>query len=427
LIAQNPIIKLAVRGITGAVLVVNALLLAVFFGGIALPEYFGRVVAKSPLMFQDFTRYYTFGWIARSPLRAELYDRIVQFAKEMEILRAHYKGRIPFEYWYEIDYTPPFALVMAPVTLLPYPAALIACQLFGLGLAGVAFYLLRGKGWRDAVIFLAGVAVTIFAWRSLAIGQLTWLIVGTVGMYFWCLLRGRGVAAGVLLALLATIKLQYAVYFAIPLLPLVQRKAIVAGGVTTLALWVASGLLFGWDAIWMYPSLLAHTQSNNEIAMYAMVCLRSLVDMVLHRPLSSIAAVLIALSGMAATFLIWYRCRGGDEEQRRWAVAATVGLALVTNFHAHNFDSLLLAVGFALTMPTVDLLEFGSLSAPRRLWSCTAVSLPVLSWIFMKIPDQFQLIRCVCLVLTVTYVTGLAIWMFWRSQKPQPSPSQSLH
>lgn len=401
-------------------LCLNALLLAVFFGGIAI-GYFGRVMEKSPLMFQDFTRYYTFGWIARSPQRADLYDPVLQFARQVDLLRAHYHGAIPMIYSWPIDYTPPLAIVMAPVTIIPFPFAMLACQLLGLAAAGFSIYLLRGRGWRDAIYFVSGVALCVFSWRALAIGQLTWLIVGGVGLYFYCLLRGRSILAGLLLALLAVIKVQYAVYFAIPLLPLIERKAIVAGAGMTLALIVASGLVLGWDAVWIYPSLLMHTQSHDP-GINSMICLRALVDIVLHRPLSSIAAVVIALSGMGMTFAMWWKVRK-NSYSTSWAVAATIGLSIVTNFHAHNFDSLLLAIAAAVTLPTLDPFSVREMEDRiTRVWCWSVLSLPMLSWIVMKIPDAFEVARCAVLVLVATYITALAVWQFWRSPKLAQSP-----
>lgn len=404
------------------VLCIAAFMMLVAFCGFAIPKNFSETISKSPLMFQDFRRYYAFGTIGRSAQRADLYDSTLQYDQQVALLREHFHGAIPWVYSWPIDYMPPLAILMAPVTVLPFPYAMLTSQLLGLVAAGAVIYLIRGKGWRDALQFLGGVVLCVFSFRALAIGQVTWLILAGIGLYFWSLLRGRSVLAGSVLALLAVVKVQYAVFFAIPLLPLIERKAIAAGAAVTLALFVASGLWLGWDAIWVYPTLLTHTQSHDP-SIYGMINLRALADMAVGKPLSKYIALAIALGGMATTFAIWWKARRANDEARHWAVAATVCLAILTNFHAHNFDALFFAVGAAFTMPTLDLVDASGIrDRVVRVWTLSMLVVPLVTWPVMKIPDAHEAVRCVLFLLIATYLTALATWQFWRSARLSSNP-----
>jgi hypothetical protein len=412
--ARQPVLVLVIKAALAIVLGVNVLLLGVFVGGI-LGGMFGGVMQQSPLMFQDFTRYYTFGAIAASSQRSHLYDRAVQHAREVQVLSPYYHGDLPASYNTWIDYTPPMAVLMVPAASLPLPYSLLSCEAVAVLTGAFGIHLLRGKGWRDTLLFVAGVAASIFSWRALAIGQLTWLIFGLASLYFYWWWQGKNVICGILIALIAVPKLQYAIFFVIPLLVSRNWRALSAAALTMATLIALSASVIGWPPIKQYPALVMHTQTTDPGTL-SMISLRSLTDLILHRPLSTMVAELIFVAGIVATFAVWFKAWNADERSRNWAIALTVCLALICNFHAHNYDSLLLSVAAARTMPTLDMFAIPTVKdAGVRRWTAVFLALPVASWMIMRIPDSLETLRCVIVVLVATGITALAALEFIRA------------
>src|SRR6266568_2789344 len=134
---------------------------------------------------------------------------------------------VPFlpNIWFPWHYPPIFLLVVAPLGLLPYPAAL---AVFGLGTAALWAALVRDvlpdrRAWIVAAAALAGFA-------------LLWL-------------ERRPVAAGILVGLLA-VKPHLALLFPLALLAEGRWRSIAAAAATVLALVAASIVAFGW-ASWV--------------------------------------------------------------------------------------------------------------------------------------------------------------------------------
>jgi hypothetical protein len=148
---------------------------------------------------------------------------------------------VPFlpNIWYPWHYPPIFLLVVAPLGLVPYPAALAS---FVVGTAALWAALVRRvftdrRAWIVAAATPAGLI-------NLIDGQNAFLTAALAGFALLWLDR-RPVAAGVLIGLLA-VKPHLAVLFPLALLAEGRWRSIAAAAVTVLALIGASLLAFGW-------------------------------------------------------------------------------------------------------------------------------------------------------------------------------------
>lgn len=148
---------------------------------------------------------------------------------------------VPFlpNIWYPWHYPPIFLLVVAPLGLMPYPAALAS---FVLGTAALWAALARciltdRRAWIVAAATPAGLI-------NLIDGQNAFLTAVLAGFALLWLDR-RPVAAGILVGLLA-VKPHLAVLFPLALLAEGRWRSITAAAVTVLALAAASLAAFGW-------------------------------------------------------------------------------------------------------------------------------------------------------------------------------------
>ena len=183
-------------------------------------------IVRSPIAGTDLSSYYTAGYLVRTGDAASLYDtapgdtilgdatsgRWRQAGDELGIARQHYYIYPPF-----------FALLAAPLSLLPFPAARLVwlgADLLLLGLF-VRLYLVwrRADGTSPSPLELALIAVTLgleflpLIW-ALAIGQTSLLILALLAGAILCVKRRHEAAAGALLGVATAIKLTPALLLA---------------------------------------------------------------------------------------------------------------------------------------------------------------------------------------------------------------------
>src|SRR6266851_123961 len=148
---------------------------------------------------------------------------------------------VPFlpNIWVPWPYPPTFLQVVAPLGLLPYPAALAT---FVLGTAALWAALVRAmlpdkRNWIVAAAAPAGLITLIDGQNAL----LTAALAGFALLW----LERRPVAAGIMIGLLA-VKPHLALLFPLALLAEGRWRSIAAAAATVLALCAASLLAFGW-------------------------------------------------------------------------------------------------------------------------------------------------------------------------------------
>jgi hypothetical protein len=192
----------------------------------------------------DFSSFYAAGSLVLEGHAGDVYNMAAHHSREQQI----FGEATPYYGWL---YPPLFLFVVTPLALLPYPLALAVWQggTIALYLAGLAAILRRIR--RDDVAFrrlwLPAALAFPAAFINLGHGQNGFL---TAGLFAAALvaLPKRPLLSGILFGLLAY-KPQFGLSIPVALLAAGQWRAVVAAGVTVLALSGAAALAFGVD-IW---------------------------------------------------------------------------------------------------------------------------------------------------------------------------------
>jgi hypothetical protein len=372
-----------IRFVGLSALVLNAWLLGLFLV-ITVFFRFGDVMKQSPRMFQDFMRYYCCGKIALSPDHLMAYDTRVQFSAMESVLRQFYQGPLPDDYHIAFDYPPLVHVLMAPLATLPVQTAFVLWLLLSVAVLGAAVYLLlQRRNAGAAVVWVLLISSSILTWRTLSMGQMSWLLFGLAGIYFWSLLEKRNVMSGVTLVLLGALKPQYMLFFIVPLFMSKNWRALLSFGISAAVGVVATCAVMGVSVVTGYPSVLAHVETADPYYV-SMVCLRSLFAHVLSGlPLKAVAGAIL-VSGLVAVGAFWrWAFRHGENEQR-WAAALTILIALLCSPHAHNFDALMVLLCGVLTIPTLNPESFPQLESRwLKIWVALIVAYVPLSWLLL--------------------------------------------
>jgi hypothetical protein len=172
--------------VTGSVLLAGAALANLGFGG----QLDGHLMYRG-----DFQTYYVGAEVGLRHGWSHIFDQALQ----RPLWTQAFAGRAPF-----IPYlnTPPQAWLVAPLALLPYPAAYATWVAVMVVISGLVAWLLAPPTWGGrAVISLAAVALWVLAY-SLGGGQNAMFGPLAIVLCWWLLGAGRPALAGVALALL---------------------------------------------------------------------------------------------------------------------------------------------------------------------------------------------------------------------------------
>ncbi|OYU89851.1 MAG: hypothetical protein CFE29_12480 [Bradyrhizobiaceae bacterium PARB1] len=210
------------------------------------PLYYGRgwIFEEGGLgVPTDFINVWSAGRLVLDGHPAWAYDWDIQKKVQVAVLGQTYPGNFAWHY------PPPFLFIAALLAKLPYAVAFI-----GWACVSAVPYLvvMRAIVGRPFGLLLALAFPVIFT--NVLVGQNGFLTASLIGGLL-VLLPTRPILAGICLGLLSY-KPQYGVLFPLVLLAAAQWRAFVSAGVTTVALALASWLIFGtesWQAFfkWM--------------------------------------------------------------------------------------------------------------------------------------------------------------------------------
>jgi Glycosyltransferase family 87 len=274
--------------------------------------------------------------------------------------------------WYPWQYPPIFLLLVTPLGLLPYPAALALFVLATLGLwaALVGRVLPDRRAWIVAAATPAGLI-------TLLDGQNAFLTTSLAGFALVCLER-RPFAAGMLIGLLA-VKPQLAVLFPLALLAAGRWRAIWGAAATVLALVAASLAAFG-EAGWL--AFLHHLSLSQAMADQGLVPWRAMPTgfvfaLSLGAPKSAAWALQSAVALFAA-LCVWrvWRRRAAPFEAK--AATLLAGSLLVSPFLFY-YDLLwaALAVGWLAMLGMRTGFRRGERESFLFVWAVPIVMEPV--------------------------------------------------
>jgi hypothetical protein len=366
-----------------AVLAINAWLLSCF-AFLTVFWRFRDVMNQSPLMFQDFMRYYCCGKIALSDQRTLAYDKQVQFTQMEGALRQFYSGPLPSDYHIPFDYPPLVHVLMMPLALLPVQVAFVCWLTISISTVCLGIYsCLELPSKRQTLVWVLVLATCILTWRTLSMGQMSWLLFGLTGLYLGSILKKRNVLCAVFLTLICAIKPQYMPFLVMPLL--VQRNWKALGSFVVsglLALGITCAVMTP-NVVFNYPSVLMHVESSDPYYV-SMVCLRALIALAVSGTALKVITLAVLVTGLASVAALW-KWAAKDISRQRWAAALTIVIALMSSPHAHNFDALLVFLSGVLTLPSLnpELISKWS-DALQKTWALLLLSFVPLSWLLLK-------------------------------------------
>jgi len=302
----------------------------------------------------DFIDLYTGGRIVAAGHASRLYD--LPYQAQIEATAA---GRSNSNYILPFVHPPFFAVWLAPIGFMPYPAAYYVWWIgnqcfFWLSLL-VIDRVLGGDTLGPARVACAGLLflpVTIAFWQ----GQDSILSLFLFSLAYLLLSRGRAGLAGAVLGL-AAFKPQLALLMLLLLLFTWRGKLRLAiGFIASCAAQVAIAIaVLGWPLVAGYPKALASITSTYDEAHFhpdSMPNLWGLLHLLLagHMPLKALTAVNIVLSALLLLgTILALRSRNArmQPENLRYGLAAAAAFLTAYHGHFHDMSVLLLPLLFA--------------------------------------------------------------------------------
>lgn len=327
----------------------------------------------------DFLNLYAGGTLAGTP---NLYD---QASVRTEELRA--RGLA----WFPFLRLPYYALLLKPLTWLPYQIAYEVCEAL-LVAAWVGF----GSLWPHARTGDKWIVCcwSLPLWVGVFNGQDAALLLLWVALAVWLLRGGREAAAGVALALCAS---KYHLVVLVPLVIVAQRRWRMAAGAagTIMAMLAVSFLIAG--ASWPLEYWAALRLPCSQIGLDHMANLHALFAQI---PFGLTLEAAMALAIAAAVFVA---ARHTDGFEGPLALALVGGL--LVSPHTYLADC-------ALLLPALTMAADGGTAGGRARVSATALATPV-PWFLLQLPWPLPAITR---VLMIGLVYGLAgrLGLGWR-------------
>ena len=264
---------------------------------------------------------------------------------------------------------PLLAWLVAPLTVLPLPAALYLWTAINIAAFVAAWRLASpGRGFAQFSVLSVSLALWPVAF-SVERGQAVLITFGLAIGGWWLAARRREVLAGVLLGLAWALRPQDVALLPAVLLICGFRRATVYWLATTVALWAVFAVVIGPTGLGTYLGVLAWAASDPSYNATP-----------LATPFGPQATLIASQAVFAAVALaaVW-------QQRRRWNLAFAIGIlgTLISAVHVHEYDyvGLIVAAWLALgeTTSVVELawLAIGIVCVQVPL---IGIRLPILFW-----------------------------------------------
>ena len=293
----------------------------------------------------DFSSFYAAGSLVLDGRAGDVYNMAAHYAREQQI----FGTATPYYGWL---YPPIFLLLAAPLASMPYPVALAVWQVstFVLYLAVIGVIVGR-MGKRGMAIGPTWLAVAVgfpAVLINLGHGQNGFLTAGLFGAALLAL-PAHQLLAGALFGLLAY-KPQFALVVPVALLAAGQWRAVVAAGITVMALLGVTSLVFGVD-LWL--AFVASTETSRKLLLeqgdVGFEKLQSVFAAVRMWgggiPLAYAAQGIASVAVLCGTAWTWRSACDRDLKSALLVVAT-----LLASPHVLDYDLVMLALAIAFTV-----------------------------------------------------------------------------
>ena len=314
----------------------------------------------------DFVNLYMAGTMGLKAVPQHIYDPLYQLACSNNLI-----APVHLDKAFLCPYTPFVFLLLAPLSILPMPAAFVAWLIFSCAFFVVCIgKVVKQEGrltQKDLVWFLIGTFASLPSDAALYLGEVSWIMTGLVLLYYLAFVKKADVTAGMLLALTVA-KPTYTPFLCLPPLAWGRWKLLFVAASTEIALFAISLTVFGWDNLSAYVNVLLNGQKNPMFWGHnseKMASIRGVLTMVNAERAMSINLCLMLLA-MIWVFFQWRKIRtdsgagaaADNHNAVRWAMALTVVASLVFNPHEHLHDCLPMVLPALLTLNTLSFSRF---------------------------------------------------------------------
>ena len=287
-------------------------------------------------IYSDFTDAWVAGWHALTADASQLYDSNEFVRIQKAVLGAN---DIFYPNW---PYPPTFFLVLAPLSMLPYPYAFFTWDVATLLACLVVVYLIVRRPAAIALVLASPFTV----WNFLAgqNGLLTASLLG--GSLFF--LEKRPVVAGAMIGCL-TYKPQFGILIPVALVAARQWRALASAVVAVAVLAAVSIFLFGADAWATFPNGLVG-QSNLNLRAGAdsnWGYLQTVYGLIrnLHGP-ASVGWLAQGFAALAAAIIVWILWQSPARYPLKAATLAAAALIATPYAFAYDMAALAIPVAF---------------------------------------------------------------------------------
>jgi hypothetical protein len=292
------------------------------------------LAAKDRPAVQDFLVFWLAGRAALHGAAGAAYDPHFLHSAEVAAAGHEFAGQLPWRY------SPHFLFVVAALALLPYMIAFLVWV--GSTLAAYSIAISRIAGARLALVLACATPAVFLNAICGQNGSLTAALIGASLLT----LEERPVLSGILLGLLAY-KPQFGILFPLALAAGGYWRAMVAAAIATSAMIMASGAIFGFDALRAFVHFLPITSSTILVhgvnGFNKLQTVYGLLRWLGFGNSAAWAAQAIAISAVAAALLwLWRR----DVPYALKAAALATATLLATP-HLYMYDFVILAVPLA--------------------------------------------------------------------------------
>ncbi len=372
----------------------------------------------------DVSKFYVCGVLARSPeylnslwipeVGASVFAKVFACTPTFTWPPDPYKTVIltPFEY------TPTFFLLMIPGSYLSIHR-FISLWLLGTSAVPMLFIVGFRKYWCKAnmastAAWLAITTCSYHVWANIRLGQTSLLMTALVGLFFLSLCKKKHFAMAVILNVIAIFKPQEVPILLVMSLCTRRYRALFIAAAIGAVVLVGTAQALGIQAIINYPKQLADIQTGIASGKYfymmtGMANVLSLLIICFGRVLAFQLRYPIMLLGLIVCWSIWHRAYKAGEHTYKFALAASLPIALITSAYANDYDLTIFLVGWALTVPVLSPERINALKNPySRIWCYLFLLYPLvetLTGITTKLGGPYSLIMS-----TITAISGYLLF-----------------
>jgi len=403
------------------------------------PENFFTLINTNQNMFIDFVKMYTGAKMILAGATKSIYDPLFQLTWLNQTV-----SPAVFKEPNSMHYPPHVFALMLPFAMFPVRIGYAVWCTFTFALGAAALMFLRqAAGFRLTKLDCAMIAFFLLgsvpSFCNILVGQAAWYMVAVTAFVFGLLLKSAEnlnatqlkrtqILAGIAMAF-STVKPQYLLMLAPPLLIRKQWKIIAIAAVVELLLVLLAVLTIGWENVIGYPNTLLHAEHKyDNSSSEAMINLRGALTLYLNRDILVPLSLVSALGGLIAIAKLWFDTvkphidpQSAKTLMVRAIVLSTI-IYLILSPHVHFYDGIMVMLPIVLCMPQMSLFAIiQEKHLLRKVWYFLLIStVPIVLWF----PYLNQSDVVACKAMFVIEIVLLAVG-FAACQKSEPETQQA--